>query len=213
LALRAVIFDYGMVLTGSPNQDAYDQMVRIMGVSVDAFEKLYWAERHPYDEGKLSGLRYWKNIVESAGLEERLGDEQVRELCLWDARRWTTQNPAMLDWQLKLKEAGLRTAILSNMGDAVEENIERELDWLNRFDARIWSHRLKIAKPDPAIYVEMLRQVDVKPEESLFIDDKQENIDAALALGMHAVLFTTVEKLRADLIEGGWQGSMPLPLE
>jgi len=39
----------------------------------------------------------------------------VAELNLWDARMWTTENPAMLAWQQRLKERGLLTAILSNM--------------------------------------------------------------------------------------------------
>ena len=40
----------------------------------------------------------------------------------------------MLAWQQQLKVHGIRTAILSNMGDTVLANIEREFDWLPRFD-------------------------------------------------------------------------------
>ncbi len=53
MALRAVIFDYGMVLTGAPDTDAHDAMIRITGLSPEHFEALYWADRHAYDEGKL----------------------------------------------------------------------------------------------------------------------------------------------------------------
>ena len=58
MALRAVILDYGMVLTGLPDATAHDAMVRITGLSVDEFEKFYWADRHAYDEGKLSGVMF-----------------------------------------------------------------------------------------------------------------------------------------------------------
>ena len=122
---------------------------------------------------------------------------------------WTTESPAMLAWQQQLKQHGLRTAILSNMGDSVLENIQREFDWLPRFDVLVWSFQHNLAKPDPAIYHLALQKLGVKPEEALFIDDKQVNIDAALALGMPAIQFSTVERLRSDLVASGFD--LPLP--
>jgi putative hydrolase of the HAD superfamily len=208
LSLRAVIFDYGMVLTGQPSAEAHDAMLRITGLPRDQFEAVYWADRHAYDEGKLTGLQFWQNIVRDAKLN--LDATAVDELNLWDARMWTTQNPAMLAWQQQLKQHGIRTAILSNMGDTVLANIEREFDWLPRFDVLIWSYQHNMAKPDPAIYQLTLQRLGTRPEESLFIDDKQPNIDAARALGMVAILFSTVEKLREDLIALG-DKDLPLP--
>jgi epoxide hydrolase-like predicted phosphatase len=124
---------------------------------------------------------------------------------------WTAQNPAMLAWQQQLKECGLLTAILSNMGDSVLENIEREFDWLPRFDVLVWSYQHNLAKPDPAIYRLALQKLGTRPEETLFIDDKQANIDAAHALGMPAILFSDVERLRHDLVASGLD--LPLPAE
>jgi len=45
LALRAVIFDYGMVLTGPPDPEAHDALMCITGLPLDRFESLYWANR------------------------------------------------------------------------------------------------------------------------------------------------------------------------
>ena len=49
MALRAVVFDYGMVLTGLPDPAAHAAMVRITGLSVERFESFYWADRLGYD--------------------------------------------------------------------------------------------------------------------------------------------------------------------
>jgi putative hydrolase of the HAD superfamily len=198
-----------MVLTGQPSVEAHDAMLRITGLPHDQFESIYWADRHAYDEGKLTGLQFWQNIVRDAKL--KLDARAIDELNLWDARMWTTQNPAMLAWQQQLKQHGLRTAILSNMGDTVLANIEREFDWLPRFDVLIWSYQHKMAKPDPAIYTLTLERLGTRPEETLFIDDKQPNIDAARALGLVGVLFTTVERLREQLIDRGFEKELPLP--
>ena len=209
LALRAVVFDYGMVLTGPPNQDAYANLLRITGLPRDRFEPLYWADRHAYDEGKLTGLEFWQKLVRDADLD--LGPAKIEDLNLWDARLWTAQNPAMVAWQQQLKQRGMRTAILSNMGDNVLANMEREFDWLPRFDVLVWSFKLHMAKPDPAIYHHTLAQLGVAPEEALFLDDRLVNVEAAQALGIRGLLFSTVEQLRADLIAHGFDAELPLP--
>jgi putative hydrolase of the HAD superfamily len=208
--LRAVIFDYGMVLTGTPNQEAHDAMVRITGLSAERFESLYWADRHAYDEGKLSGITFWQKLLHDAQLD--LGNGTVEELNRLDARMWTTQNPAMVSWQRRLKEHGIRTAILSNMGDSVLESIQREYNWIGNFDVLVWSYQLHIAKPDPQIYLHTLQKLATRPEDALFIDDKRVNVDAAIALGMKSIEFSTVERLRADLIASGLDSELPLPL-
>ena len=83
--------------------------------------------------------------------------------------------------------------------------------WLSRFDVLVWSYQLRIAKPDPAIYRHVLKELGTRPEETLFVDDKQVNIDAARALGMKGSVFTTVTELRADLIAQGLDADLPLP--
>ena len=209
MALRAVIFDYGMVLTGTPNEAAHDAMVRITGLPPDRFEALYWTDRHAYDEGKLTGMAFWQKLVRDAQLD--LSQSTIEELNEWDARMWTTQNPAMVAWQVRLKQHGLKTAILSNMGDSVLARIEREFAWINGFDVLVWSYQLLMAKPDPQIYLHALAQLGTKPEETLFIDDKRVNVDAAIALGMQAIEFSTIDRLRADLLAAGLQSELPLP--
>jgi putative hydrolase of the HAD superfamily len=209
LALRAVIFDYGMVLTGSPDPEAHAAMMRITGLPAEKLDPLYWADRHAFDEGKLTGEAYWRDILHQAGLT--LPPSAVNELIHWDARMWMTLNPAMLAWQGALKARGLLTAILSNIGDTTQQAMERELVWLSRFDVLVWSYQLRMAKPDPAIYRYALEKLGAQPEETLFIDDRQVNVEAAAALGMKTLLFTTVDQLRVDLIAHGLDKELPLP--
>ena len=209
MALRAVVFDYGMVLTGPQEPEALATLLQITGLTLERFEPIYWANRHAYDEGKLTGLAFWQIFIQEAGLN--LPQGTAEELNLWDARMWTTQNPAMLAWQRKLKENGILTAILSNMGDNVHDNLVREFDWLSRFDVLVWSYQLHIAKPDPAIYLHVLKELGTRAEETLFLDDKLINIQAALVLGFKAMQFTTVERLGADLRLSGLDSEVPLP--
>jgi 2-haloacid dehalogenase len=66
------------------------------------------------------------------------------------------------------------------------------------------AHRL--VKPDAAIYRLALDRFGVAPETALFIDDRQENIDGAVAVGMQGHLFRNAETLAAHLTELGLIG-------
>jgi putative hydrolase of the HAD superfamily len=209
LPVRAVVFDYGMVLTGPPDADAHGAMVRITGLSPEKFDSLYWADRLAFDAGSVTGKGFWQEIAQRGGLQ--LDESAIDQLVDWDARMWLTENAAMVAWQLKLKEQGILTAIVSNMGDTVHEAMERELTWLARFDVLVWSYQLKVTKPDAAIYRYVLAKLRTRPEETVFIDDRRENVDAAIAMGMKGFVFRDVERLRADLEASGLGESIPLP--
>jgi putative hydrolase of the HAD superfamily len=209
LALRAVVFDYGMVLTGPPDAEAHAALVRITGLSAKLLDPLYWADRLAFDAGSLTGKAFWQRLASEAGLT--LDESAIGQLVDWDARMWLTENPAMLAWQLKLKERGFLTAIVSNMGDSVHRAMERELAWLPRFDVLVWSYQLRVTKPDAAIYRYVLAKLGTRPEETLFIDDRQENVNGAIAMGMKGLVFTTIERLRTDLVAEGLADGLPMP--
>jgi putative hydrolase of the HAD superfamily len=204
-----VVFDYGIVLTGPPDAAAWAALLRITGLPEERFESLYWANRHAYDEGKLTGIGFWQKLLRDAGLPPN--QAMAAELNRWDARLWTVENPVMVAWQLKLKQRGLLTAILSNIGDSVLASAEHTFDWIHRFDVLVWSYQLGIVKPDPAIYRHTLAELGTQPEETLFLDDKRANVEAARALGIQAIEYSSVERLREELITRGLERVLPLP--
>jgi putative hydrolase of the HAD superfamily len=209
LALRAVAFDYGRVLSGPPHPEAYESLQQITRLSQGEFEERYWIDRLAYDRGDLSGLAFWKKFVGDASLN--LSDVEVARLSETDATMWTTANAEMLDWHRRLKEHGFRTAILSNMGDSVLENIERSFPWISGFDVLVWSYQHGMVKPEPEIYNLLLERLGTSAEETLFLDDKLENIEAARRLGIQALQFSSVDRLRDDLISEGFDQWLPLP--
>jgi putative hydrolase of the HAD superfamily len=85
-------------------------------------------------------------------------------------------------------------------------------DWLPSFDVLVWSYLLGIAKPDEAIYRHVLKELAVGPHETLFLDDKAPNIEAARALGMCCHQFTTIDRLREFLLERELDRELPLPV-
>jgi putative hydrolase of the HAD superfamily len=93
----------------------------------------------------------------------------------------------------------------------VLKHILSQHDWIQRFDVLVWSYQLGIAKPDAEIYRHTLERLGTQPEETLFIDDKRENVEAARALGIRSIEYSSVEQLRAELIANGLGAELPLP--
>ena len=208
MSLRAVIFDYGMVLSGPPDPAAHAAMVSVTGLSSDRLDALYWRHRDDFDKGELTGEAFWRSVARDAKLDLAISD--LDRLVDLDALMWMNTNADMLAWQLALKKHGILTAIVSNMGDTVHLAMEREFPWLSSLDVLVWSYQLGIAKPDPAIYRFALEKLDVAPAECLFIDDRAANVAIAKSLGMKAFAFTTVEQLRADIAKSEL-GELPFP--
>jgi putative hydrolase of the HAD superfamily len=209
MPIRAVIFDYGEVLC-VPDPAAHRRLLQLTGLGHDAFEPLYWRDRRDYDLGLLDGPRYWAQFARDAGLS--FTPAQIEALIENDVLTWTANlNEPMLAWAAALQNAGLLTAILSNMGPDVLCTMRQEFAWLAHFNQLIWSCELGIAKPDPAIYSLTCERLGVPLSEALFIDDKEENIRAAEQLGLHALQFLGITQLRRDLAARGLLQDYPQP--
>ena len=93
-----------------------------------------------------------------------------------------------------------RVAFLSNSNEVHAEVIPRAFAELFRKDDRfIFSHRFKCAKPDPELFRRALEVIGATPQQTVFIDDLQENVHAARALGMNAFQFHDAVTLTREL--------------
>ena len=91
-----------------------------------------------------------------------------------------------------------RLILLSNTNAIHFEGLEANYPILRHFDHQVLSHRVKMMKPDPGIYLHAATLAECSPEECLFIDDLPENVEGARAVGMHAVVFRSAEELNRD---------------
>ena len=187
--IQAVLFDYGMVLSGAPDPAAWAHIRSITGLSEEPLHREYWAHRHAYDRGDLNSNSFWHTLASGAGIV--ITPDQLRQLIAADTDLWSTLNPPMLAWVDKLQRAGIRTGILSNMPDAMETGLRARHAWIESFDHHTWSHAVNRAKPEPEIYQHAADGLQTPPENILFLDDKSENITAALAAGMQALQYST----------------------
>ncbi len=199
--IDTVLFDYGQVLSNPPDPAAWAQLRSITGLDEHTLRQAYWKFRHDYDRGTLTGPAYWHAVAAHTGIT--LDAARLSALLAADVDVWTNLNLPMVEWASRLQHAGVRTGILSNIGDSIADGIIARLPWLARFDYCTWSHAMFMAKPEPAIYLRTAEALNTSPANILFIDDREENIAAANALGFQTLHFTTFSAFEHEMRERG----------
>ena len=197
MRINTVIFDFGYVLSLPPQPSDYQRLAGLAGIDGMAFEEIYWGTRTDYDRGAIDGPTYWRRLAKAAGKE--LTPAQIDSLIVNDIAIWMRANPVMMEWVRALKKGGLKIAVLSNMPIEISTYMRQYAPWFRDFDYVCFSAEVQLAKPEAAIFHACLEVVHSRPEECLFIDDRAENVEAARALGMHALKFVSVHELAADV--------------
>jgi len=184
-----LLCDYGQVLSLPQPEADRDALVAASGLTAPEFWQGYWAHRAAYDQADVSSLEYWTQAL------GRTVDEPLRQrLSALDMASWLHPNDQTVAAAGRAAERGYRLAILSNAPIELAEALA-EVPWLARFEVRLFSCRLRLSKPDPAIYRAAIERLAAAPEDIVFLDDRADNVAAAAALGIRAHLFTEAEQI------------------
>src|SRR5471032_2924382 len=88
--IKAVLFDYGMVLSGPAHPPVWAHMQALTGLSPEGFHSAYWVPRRDYDRGDLTGRDYWQTVSPNSS------PDTIDLLIEADTNLWTQPNPPML---------------------------------------------------------------------------------------------------------------------
>jgi glucose-1-phosphatase len=96
------------------------------------------------------------------------------------------------------------TALLSNNGPLVHLSLRELLpNVAARFDDLCFSYQVGAVKPDPRAYLRTLERLGVPPEQSVFVDDAEQNVEGARGVGMDAFRFLSADGLASELERRG----------
>jgi putative hydrolase of the HAD superfamily len=205
-ALRAIISDFGGVLTNRLIE-AFAAFQDETGISVEQLGRGMQrvAERdgeYPLfrlERGEISERDFLVDL--SWGLEAELGHaptlHRFREI-YFEALH---PNEPMLDLMRELRDSGHRMAILTNNVREWEELWRAKLPLDEIFELIVDSAWVGMRKPDPAIYELVLERLGdgIAPADCLFVDDNEQNVEAARELGMAAVHFRETDQAIAEI--------------
>ncbi|NUR98129.1 MAG: HAD family phosphatase [Kribbellaceae bacterium] len=103
--------------------------------------------------------------------------------------------PAMAALVRRVNQRGFRTALLSNSWG----NTYPRDTWDGMFDDIVISGEVGLRKPEPEIFRLAAGRLGLEPAECVFVDDLQQNVDGARAVGMTAILHTEYDETRRAL--------------
>ena len=98
-----------------------------------------------------------------------------------------------------LKEKNFKCYVLSNWSWETFEGIEKEYPFLRKFDGLIISGKEKLVKPNQDIYKLAISRFNLVPNETVFIDDKKENIEAAKKLDFLTIHLTNPKIITQEI--------------
>ncbi|PJJ66362.1 HAD family hydrolase [Chryseobacterium geocarposphaerae] len=202
MEIKNIIFDFG-------------------GVLMD-WNPRYFFKDYFNDDEKME--YFLENVTQSAWNQEQdrgrslsEGTEvQVKKFPDWEKEirayydNWTTMLksdiPQNVEVLRKLAKTHYHLFGLTNWSEETFPYALENYDFFQLFDGKIVvSGTEKLIKPDPEIWYVLLERYNLKPQESVFIDDSLKNIETARSLGFETVHITTETNLEKELIDLGIQ--------
>ena len=184
-AIDVVLFDWGGVLTDLPS------------IVVPRVMEEYGVKPIPQEERTDDALELFHQLERGEILLDTYLNEARRanpgSERLWDPSDEAfvfprlLPRPAVVGSVIAIREAGYRTALLSNNVAEYWDGVLDTLDVETMFEVTFNSAHLGHRKPESAIFEHALEAMGVAAERSLFLDDNAANVEGALSVGMRAI--------------------------
>lgn len=194
--IKAIIFDFSGVIMTWDRKAVYKKHETSRGLPTDALLNTLEDYRKGAEVGEHD------NVIEFHAKTNpaiTLTAEELHDI-FQEAVATVRIDTEMIGYIEALKK-DYTIAILSNFPSGLESLLRDTLNINHLFDVVMNSHSVKMKKPDPAIYTHMLEKLGVNPEEAVFIDDKEKNVEVAKSLGINGIVFENAKQFHNDLKE------------
>lgn len=162
-------------------------------VRKQVFEHRDWIE---LDRGTLS----FQHAVDRGAKRTGLPAQDIERL-LHSVPQFLTPIEKTIELIHQLHNTANRLFVLSNMHAASIAHLEQQYTFWEMFDGLVISSRIQMVKPELQIYEHLLNRFQLKPAETVFIDDMQENLAAASLMGIRTIQFLDPAHCRQALAD------------
>ncbi len=204
----AFIFDYGNVISTVQPEVFGKRVLPLAGCTpLELRDRVTGAHdlMVAYESGLIDTETFVPQFLERLGLKMSRGEFIEAWSCFFVPIPYTRR-------LIRAVKPHARVALLSNTNPLHFEHVIRQTDLFPLFEAVTVSFEVRAMKPAPAIYHDMIQKLRLPPAECVFIDDLRENVEAAAAVGMQALHFTTPgafhEQLLALPLEPGLRSAL-----
>ncbi len=180
--IKNIIFDFGDVFINLDKKGAMENALNIF--KMDELPDEIHAVNNLYEQGLMSSDEFLEFYMDNF---PHLDRDSLLDSWNYILRDFPLHRLEFLEKLVADKKYKL--ILLSNTNelhiDWIKENVNFYEEFKALFDAFYLSHEIELRKPNANIYEFVLKQNNIKSEESLFIDDTEENISSASKLGIH----------------------------
>ena len=197
--IESVIFDWGGVLIDDPRPGLLRYCCKAFGVSLEDYTPVHDSFLDEFHKGKISEERFSRQVAD--GLGKSIPSPRPQ---WYEAFRWAYMpKHEMFRLVSSLHDKGYKTALLSNTElPAVDFFHEWGYDM---FDELVFSCLEGVMKPERRIYEITLERLGSKAGQAIFIDDRQDYIRGAKAVGLRTILFSNIDQVGNGLAGLGVQ--------
>jgi len=198
MPISTIFFDLGNVLIHCFQEQAAKKFSEINKLPVEENMEIM-GDNPDYMMGKITPSEYAQKYIREKGLS--ISEEEFHKIYT-NVFSLNKEMPALL----KKLDKKFKLVMLSNMEKVTIAFLEREMPKLFYFfGQRVYSCDIGMMKPGKEIFLHALKLARAKPEETVFVDDRLENVEAAKKLGILGIQYTEVEDLERELKELGLQ--------
>lgn len=194
--MNTVVFDFGKVLLDWSPAYYYAPLFASDAAGLDHFLGTVVAADW------ILEMDAGKPVDQAIAERQRAFPEHAERIALWkDGWHLMLRGeiPGTVAILAELRARGLRLFALSNFSTETFPAARRRFPFMDWFEHRVISGEIGLTKPDPRIYVHAIERCRLDPPRTVFIDDLPANVAAGRAAGLHALHFTSPERLREDL--------------
>jgi putative hydrolase of the HAD superfamily len=194
-SVTAVLFDFGGVLAEEGFVNGLEAIARRYGLDRDRFVALGHELVHEtgYVTGRCKEGEYWEAVRRSSGID---GDDRTLRheiLSRFVPRPW------MFEWVDRLRGSGLIVGILSDQTDWLDE-LDARFGLFVHFDHVFNSFHMGKNKKDPSHFIDVTTRLGLKPEQALFVDDREENCATAASVGLKILWYRNRGSFEKELL-------------
>ncbi len=203
---RALVFDFGRVLFRWRPEALVEGVLPHRATDAAATRhwvgqifQAYGGDWGDFDRGVVEPGDLVRRVAARTGLDES-EVAAIVEACPQELQPL----PDTVAWLRRLHAQGRPLHYLSNMPEPFAAHFERTHDFMALFESGVFSSRVRLIKPDPAIFDHAARVFGRPPAQLLFLDDHLPNVAAARQAGWQAVHFVDAAQAESEVRALGW---------
>jgi epoxide hydrolase-like predicted phosphatase len=193
--IKAVIWDMGGVILRTENEESRRQLAAEYNIAIDDLYKTVFnsTSAEMATIGTIAENEHWQAVATTLGVPGG-------KIFEFQDKFWGGDgiDKELIDFIKGLNKV-VKTGLLSNAWSGARQYLNRKNACDQVFQFSMFSCEVRLRKPDAHIYEKILALMQVKADEAIFVDDILENVEAAKAVGIHAIQFKSTEQAIANV--------------